>query len=102
MDDTVQIKCTRCKSAFRERARRIQSGYSRQCPNCEVILFFEESTFDKNVQTAMREARRVRQALRLEEKTQASPAGVTEADSRAIGSGRRAEGTRRAPINRSE
>jgi len=64
MDNTVQIRCTRCKSAFRERARRLQPGYSRQCPNCEVIIFFEESSSDKNVQTALLEARRLRRVLR--------------------------------------
>ena len=26
MDDSVQIRCTRCKSTFRERARRLQPG----------------------------------------------------------------------------
>jgi DNA-directed RNA polymerase subunit RPC12/RpoP len=64
MDDSVQIRCTRCKSNFRERARRLQPGYSRQCPNCEVIIFFEESSADKNVQTALLAARRLRRALR--------------------------------------
>jgi predicted nucleic acid-binding Zn-ribbon protein len=66
MQDSVQIKCTKCKSSFRDRARRLQNGYSRQCPNCEVILFFEDDSFDKNVQLAMREAKRVRRALREE------------------------------------
>ncbi len=64
MDDTVQIRCTRCKSTFRDRARRVQPGYSRQCPNCEVIIFFEESSNDKNVQTTLLAARRMRRELR--------------------------------------
>jgi hypothetical protein len=64
MDDTVQVKCTRCKSAFRERARRLQNGYSRQCPTCEVILFFDEDVPDANIKRAMRTARRVRKELR--------------------------------------
>jgi predicted nucleic acid-binding Zn-ribbon protein len=64
MDDTVQIRCTRCRSTFRDRARRLQPGYSRQCPNCEVIIFFEETSVDKNVQTALLEARRLRRMLR--------------------------------------
>jgi DNA-directed RNA polymerase subunit RPC12/RpoP len=64
MSDTVQIRCTRCKSNFRERARRLQPGYSRQCPNCEVIIFFEESSSDKNVQEALLAARRMRRVLR--------------------------------------
>jgi DNA-directed RNA polymerase subunit RPC12/RpoP len=64
MSDTVQIRCTRCRSNFRERARRLQPGYSKQCPNCEVIIFFEESSSDKNVQEALLAARRLRRVLR--------------------------------------
>lgn len=64
MDDSVQVKCTRCKSAFRERARRLQNGYSRQCLTCEVVLFFDEDSPDANIKTAMRAARRVRKELR--------------------------------------
>jgi hypothetical protein len=64
MDDSVQIRCTRCKGAFRDRARRVQPGYSRQCPNCEVIIFFEETSADKNVKTAILAARRLRRVLR--------------------------------------
>jgi predicted nucleic acid-binding Zn-ribbon protein len=64
MLDTVQVKCTRCKTVFRERAKRMQSGYSRQCPCCEVVLFFEEDTQDVNMKKAMRNARHVRRELR--------------------------------------
>ena len=64
MDDSVQIRCTRCKGVFRDRARRLQPGYSRQCPNCEVIIFFEETSADKHVKTALRAARRLRRELR--------------------------------------
>jgi predicted nucleic acid-binding Zn-ribbon protein len=64
MLDTVQVKCTRCKTVFRERARRMQSGYSRQCPCCEVVLFFEDDSQDTNMKRAMRSARHVRRELR--------------------------------------
>ena len=64
MDDTVQVKCTRCRSAFRECARRLQNGYSRQCVTCEVVLFFDEDSPDANIKSAMRTARRVRKELR--------------------------------------
>ena len=67
MDDSVQIRCTRCKGVFRDRARRLQPGYSRQCPNCEVIIFFEEGAIDRNVQLALRDAKRLRRALRVAE-----------------------------------
>ena len=64
MSDSVQIHCSRCKSTFRDRAKRVQPGYSRQCPNCEVIMFFEESAADRNVQKALLAARRLRRELR--------------------------------------
>ncbi len=64
MEDTIQVRCTRCKGSFRDRARRVQSGYSRQCPNCEVIIFFEEDAIDRNVKVALRDAKRLRRALR--------------------------------------
>jgi DNA-directed RNA polymerase subunit RPC12/RpoP len=64
MDDSVQIRCTKCKSTFRDRARRVQTGYSRQCPNCEVVIFFEEGMSDVNVKKALLDARRLRRLLR--------------------------------------
>lgn len=64
MDDSLLIRCTKCKGSFRDKARRVQNGYSRQCPLCERVLFFEEGTPDKNVQKALREARQLRKALR--------------------------------------
>ena len=64
MDESVQIHCTRCRATFRDRARRVQSGYSRQCPNCEVIVFFEESSNDKNIKAALLAASKLRRALR--------------------------------------
>ena len=67
MDDSVQIRCTRCKATFRDRARRVQPGYSRQCPSCEVIIFFEDSVSDKNVQATLLAARRLRRELREQE-----------------------------------
>ncbi len=62
--DSVQVHCTRCKTVFRERARRLQNGYSRQCPSCEVVLFFEEDSPRPNIKLAMRKARAVRKLLR--------------------------------------
>ena len=45
----------------------MQPGYARQCPNCEVVIFFEESVSDKNVQRALLTARRLRRVLREQE-----------------------------------
>ena len=64
MEDSVQIQCHRCKSCFREKARRLQSGYSRQCISCETMLFFDDGSADKNIQRTLREARKIRKALR--------------------------------------
>jgi len=64
MDDSVQLRCHRCKSTFRDKARRIQSGYSRQCISCETMLFFDDDSNDKNVKRTLREAKQVRKALR--------------------------------------
>jgi hypothetical protein len=64
MDDSVQIKCTRCKNVFRDRARRLQNGYSRQCTACEVVIFFDEDSQTPNIKQAMRTARRIRKELR--------------------------------------
>jgi hypothetical protein len=64
MDDSIPIKCKRCQCTFRDRARRVQSGYSRQCPSCEVVIFFEEHVQDANVKTALLDARNLRRALK--------------------------------------
>ena len=61
---SVQIQCTRCKSVFRDRAGRLQDGYSRQCPSCEVVLFFAEDAQHPFIKRAMRNARKVRKELR--------------------------------------
>lgn len=63
MNDSVQIRCSRCKSVFRERARRLQNGYSRQCPTCEVVMFFDEDSPKPDIRRAMKTARQVRKQL---------------------------------------
>jgi predicted nucleic acid-binding Zn-ribbon protein len=81
-DDTVQIRCSRCKSKFRDKARRVRSGYSRQCPDCECMVFFEDGSPNKDIHAALREAERVRKALREEEfeKTANRAASVERTD----------------------
>ena len=63
LDDTVQVHCKRCRSNFRDRAQRLQPGYSRQCPCCEVVLFFEDDSHDRYIKIAMRNARRLRRDI---------------------------------------
>jgi len=60
----VQIECPRCKNRFRDSATRLQSGYSRQCPSCEIVLFFDEDSQNPMVKLTMRRAREVRKRLR--------------------------------------
>nr|WP_128929283.1 hypothetical protein [Bradyrhizobium guangxiense] len=61
---SVQIQCTRCKNVFRDRAGRLQDGYSRQCPSCEVVLFFAEDSQHPFIKRAMRNARKARKEMR--------------------------------------
>ena len=61
---SVQIQCTRCKGVFRDRAGRLQDGYARQCPGCEVVLFFAEDSQHPFIKRAMRDARNVRKQMR--------------------------------------
>jgi len=49
---------------FRDRALRLQDGYSRQCPSCEVVLFFAEDSQHPFIKRAMRDARKLRKELR--------------------------------------
>lgn len=63
-DDSVQVRCRRCKGVFRERAGRLQNGYSRQCPTCEVVLFFDQDSQEQSIRRAMKAARQVRAELR--------------------------------------
>ena len=91
MDDTVQIRCHRCKGAFRDKARRVRSGYSRQCPSCETVIFFDDGTIDKSIQRSLREARQVRKELRELEmiKVASTPAAAASASQGSHGTGGR-------------
>jgi DNA-directed RNA polymerase subunit RPC12/RpoP len=80
MDDSLAVTCTKCKSKFRDRARRVQNGYSRQCPYCEVLMFFEELSPDKNIRKALNDARRLRSALHKEAADKAANAGGGKQD----------------------
>ena len=68
----VQIQCTRCKTVFRDRAGRLQDGYTRQCPSCEVVLFFAEDSPNPQVKQAMKRARRARKEQRETEMAKVS------------------------------
>ena len=63
MDNSIQIRCTRCKSTFRDRAKRVRAGYSRECPGCNVLIFFESESTEDNIKRALKAAHRLRRAL---------------------------------------
>ena len=67
IDETIQVRCSRCKDKFRDRARRVRDGYSRQCPSCERMLFFIDGSPNKDIHDALRQAERVRKLLRQAE-----------------------------------
>jgi predicted nucleic acid-binding Zn-ribbon protein len=63
MDDSIQIRCSRCNSSFRDRARRIRNGYARECPNCNVLIFFEDESPHEHIKRALKAAQKLRRAL---------------------------------------
>ena len=67
VQDTIQIRCSRCKGKFRDKARRVLSGYSRQCPYCEIIMFFDDGSANPDIREAVRNASAVRKALKEQE-----------------------------------
>jgi predicted nucleic acid-binding Zn-ribbon protein len=79
----VQIQCTRCKTVFRDRAGRLRDGYSRQCPSCEVVLFFAEDSPNPQVKQAMKRARLARKEQRETEMARVSAPQVRGNFSRA-------------------
>ncbi len=77
IDDSIQIRCPRCKSKFRDKARRVVDGYSRSCPHCEGLVFFNEEAPNEELRIALRSAAKVRKAVKQEA---ASNEMVTESD----------------------
>ena len=67
VEETIQVRCARCKVKFRDKARRVRDGYSRQCPSCERMLFFIDGSPNQDINHALREAERVRKLLRQEQ-----------------------------------
>ena len=82
IDETIQVRCSRCKLKFRDKARRVRDGYSRQCPSCERLLFFVDGSPVKDITDALREAQRVRKLLIQEQDSKAirPAATVTETE----------------------
>jgi predicted nucleic acid-binding Zn-ribbon protein len=88
----VQIQCTRCKSVFRDRAGRLQDGYSRQCPSCEVVLFFAEDSQHPFIKRAMRNARSARKQQREAETMRLATPELRAARSRSFAGRTRSAG----------
>jgi hypothetical protein len=67
IEETIQVRCSRCELKFRDKASRVRDGYSRQCPSCERMLFFIDGSPNRDISRALREAERVRKLLRQEQ-----------------------------------
>jgi DNA-directed RNA polymerase subunit RPC12/RpoP len=80
MDDSIQIRCGRCNSSFRDRARRIQSGYAKECPNCNALIFFEAESHDEHIKRAMKAAHKLRRLLAQAEDVKPSVQGSPSYD----------------------
>lgn len=93
IEDTIQIRCSSCKSKFKDKARRILTGHSRQCPYCESVIFFDEGSPNEDIREAVRNAALVRKALKQEEADQAARAAACQQADQPIKT--------RRPINRS-
>ena len=89
---TVQIQCTRCKTVFRDSAGRVQDGYTRQCPSCEVVLFFAEDSPHPFIRRAMRNARKARKEQREAEAARRTAPDAPVATSGSYEGRRRAAG----------
>jgi NAD-dependent SIR2 family protein deacetylase len=79
IDETIQVRCSRCKGKFRDKARRVRDGYSRQCPICERVMFFSDGSPNQDINDALRQAERARKLLRQAEDEKAvRPAASAE------------------------
>jgi hypothetical protein len=79
VEETIQVRCSRCKGKFRDKVRRVRDGYSRQCPSCERMMFFIDGSPNKDIGDALREAQRVRKLLVQEEQEAAMALPKTSA-----------------------
>ena len=66
MDETIQVTCPNCRARFREKARKLTDGFSRQCPTCDSVIFFNEESPKLQINTAMKAASAMRRRLKLE------------------------------------
>jgi phage FluMu protein Com len=72
MDDAIQIRCSRCNSRVRDRARRVRGGYTRECPSCNVLIFFESESHEDDIKRALKAAHKMRRLVAEAEGVQPS------------------------------
>ncbi|MEJ0076251.1 MAG: hypothetical protein WDO17_12515 [Alphaproteobacteria bacterium] len=80
IDETIQVRCSRCKGKFRDKARRVRDGYSRQCPICERVMFFSDGSPNPDINDALRQAERARKLLRQAEDEKAARPAASAAE----------------------
>jgi len=73
MDDSIQVRCSRCNANFRDRARRLRAGYARECPGCNALIFFETESHDEHIRRALKAAHKMRRLLAEAEDIKPSP-----------------------------
>jgi hypothetical protein len=61
---TIQFnRCPRCNAASGIARGESRNGYARECPNCNVLIFFESESHDEHIKRALKAAHRMRRAL---------------------------------------
>lgn len=63
IEEKVKIRCTKCSQIFRERAQRVRNGFQTNCPHCNRLITFDNSSEERNIRKALMSAKEVRQAL---------------------------------------
>ena len=71
MSEKIRVRCSRCKSGFREKVANMREGYQAQCPSCNRLITFSSDSGDACVKRAMTEARRIRNGFIFETKPEA-------------------------------
>ena len=60
VDDRIKVHCSKCKVPFRQKLSNVREGFQTQCPNCDRLIIFDNTSQDSGVLRAMRDARRMR------------------------------------------
>jgi hypothetical protein len=62
----MQFQLSRSRAAYPE-------GYARECPNCNVLIFFESESHNEHIKRALKAAHKMRRLLAQTEQVKPSP-----------------------------